>query len=216
MNYVMLFKGQNLMAASEQLVIPATEIKAIQNVAELGCKLNLLLEEEQSRTEAAEQEGYKKGYQQGREDGLQQALDDMSARLTELAALVDHRHRELRASVARIAVQIVRKIAAEVGAGEMVISLAETASQELVPSETLVVKVHPRNLEKVAEGLQLPSGATARHKHLVVRADDTLDMYDCVLQAEYGSVIAGLEVQLEKLETVLKAGQEGSDGEAGR
>lgn len=206
MTYLTLIHDPNTCVASNQLVIPAAELTTAQNAIDLGDKLESLLSEEQSRIDSAVRDGYQDGFQRGKEEGFQHKLDELSGRLSELTVLIDQRHCDLQDSVARIAIQVVRKIAAEVGAREMVFSLAETAAKELVPGETLVVEVSPGMQDEVAEHLASPASKTTRHTYLEVRVNHNLEPFDCVLKTEHGSVIAGLNAQLENLETILAAG----------
>ncbi len=202
MTFVTLIHDPQVSIASDKLVIPAAELKLTQDAVHLGSNLACLLNEEQNRIETAEQEGYESGYQRGKEDGLRNALDDLSAGLKDLAVSLEQRDAELQRSVARVAIQVVRKIASEVGSREMVASLAKTAARELVAVERLVVAVHPDMLEAVVERLRAPVDESW-NKHLEVQADESLALFDCVLHTETGSVVAGLDAQLANLEKAL-------------
>ncbi|WP_457671021.1 FliH/SctL family protein [Thiolapillus sp.] len=209
MTYVTLIQDPMLSLASDKLVIPATELPAVLDAVDLASNLARLLNEEKHRIEAAERDGFENGYERGREEGLRQALDDLSTGLKALSEKMDRREDELQRSVARLAIEIVRKIAVEVGAREMVVSLAQTAARELVSTERIVVAVHPKMLETVVEQLRMPTGK-AGYQRLEVQADDALDPFDCVLHTKSGSVVAGLDAQLENLQRVLEEAGEKS------
>ena len=202
MTYLALIHDPTVCVASDKLVIPAAELASLKNAVELGENLAHLLFQEQGRIDSAERQGYEKGYKQGRAEGLQQGLEQLSDSLVELVERVDQLHSQLQVSAVKIAIQIVRKIAVEVGEQAMVVSLAETAVQELLPSGKLVVKVHPDLWETVAERLNALQ-KNLSHPHMEVRTDDTLALFDCVLDTEHGSVIAGLETQLANLGKAL-------------
>jgi len=204
MTFVALVRDPSVSLTTDQLVIRADDVQALNNAVDVGRRLTRLLEESEQQLASARQRAFDEGHAAGKEAGLLAARDEISAQLTAMA-LAAHRQRiALQGSVARLAIQVVRKLAGEIGAPEMVAGLAQTAASDLLPGTSLTVRVHP----SVADAVSMRLGAAqsahpGKTLHVEIRVDDALDPFDCTLDTACGTAIAGLEAQLKRLETAL-------------
>ena len=95
-----------------------------------------------------------------------------------------------------------RKLAGEIDAGELVAALARQAVRQLLDDEPVTLLVHPAMAERVR------AQADARDAHgpaVAVQEDPTLAPLDCRLVTRSGTTLAGLDVQLRRLEAAWDA-----------
>lgn len=222
MTFVALVRDTSISLVTDEQVLAAADVQALASAVDMGCRLTQLLEQSKQAITSARQDAFEKGHAAGKAAGLLAARDDVAAELTSLAVEAQRQRMALQGSVARLAIQVVRKLAGEVGAPEMVAGLVQTAAADLSPGVSLTLRVYPSVVDAVRTRLDTaPSG---KPLHVEVHADDTLNPFDCILDTACGTTIAGLDAQLKRLEaalagkakTVAPAGLVGSDASTNR
>lgn len=193
MSFLLLHKGGAGTLLTDDPVVPAAEIPALQQSLKLLShaegRLETVAQQAAALADAAKQEGF----EAGRRLGEAAAAAQISARLFDLEVKAAQIRAEQRVEAAKLAIEIVRRIAAEVGTETLVAGLAEKAASELAPDTHSVVRVSPASRESVSERL-------ARFDRLTVTADPLLSDDDCVVETSSGVIRAGLETQLAAIE----------------
>ena len=204
MTFVALVCDSSVNLSSDELVLGAKHVLALDSAVDVGRYLTQLLEQSGQEISEAKQRAFDEGHSAGKAAGLLAARDDMAAELTAMALDAHHQRIALQGSVARLAIQVVRKLAGEIGASEMVAGLAQTAASDLLPGASLTLWVHPSLVDVVRARLSATQSAHPdKSLHVEICADDTLDLFDCTLDTACGTIIAGLDAQLKCLETAL-------------
>ena len=144
----------------------------------------------------AEQDGYRDGHRQGLTEARAEHAERIAAHERRTAERLD----SLRDAVADVAVQVVRRIADEVGPPETVAALARRAVRDLLPGHQIAVHVHPDCRGAVTARL------TPLDPGLEVVPDPDLAPTDCRIVSPDGRIDAGLETQLAALERAFAKG----------
>lgn len=209
MTFVALVRDTSVSLATDEQVLAAADVQALASAVDMGRRLTQLLEQSEQAIASARQDAFEKGHAAGKAAGLLAARDDVAAELTSLAVEAQRQRMALQGSVARLAIQVVRKLAGEVGAPEMVAGLAQTAAADLLPGVSLTLRVYPSAVDAVRTRLDTArSASSGKPLHVEVHADDTLNPFDCILDTACGTTIAGLDAQLARLEAALAGSTE--------
>jgi type III secretion protein L len=183
---------------TDDAVIPAREIAALRSASEtLTAAASLrdaVVAERDAATAAATAAGYAAGHAAGREAAAAEAR----AALFDLTLRAADERGRARADVSRLALEVVRRIAGEIGDAATVAALADRAAAELLPDTVAVVRVAPEAREPTADRLQAYPGLT-------VLGDAALGATDCVIETPLGASHAGLDVQLAAVERAWSA-----------
>jgi len=201
MTFIALLHDPVITLATDQLVLRADEVQPVRDAVQLAERVTQHLEETEEQLNLARQRAHDEGYAAGKAAGLQAGREEIAGELTTLMAAAYQQRLALQGSVARLAIQVVRKVAGEIGATEIVAGLAQTAAGELASGTSLRLWVHPTVVESVRA--RLNSATEANALHVEIRADETLDPFDCTLSTDCGETVAGLDDQLKRLEMVL-------------
>ena len=129
----------------------------------------------------------------GYREGEAAAAADVQRRLFALSLDLAAERNRLRGDVARLAVEVVRRVAGELGEAPLVAALAERATAGLLPDDIATVRVAPGAQAAVRHRLARLHGVT-------VTADGTLAPNDCVVETKLGVSHAGLDTQLAAIE----------------
>lgn len=203
MALVTFINNDQLTLGSSKLVYAPEEINSLTNVIEQAELLQDIYSAESEKIESAAKDGYLTGYEKGQEEGYEAALEHIAVKLVLLAKEADGTRDQLEESAAKIAVQIVEKIATDVGQKEMIVALAKSAAKNMVSRETVVLRVHPDNYDYVSKEALESDHVASRIVEVV--GDPTLTESDCVLETEYGQIKADLQTQLRVLSEQLYA-----------
>jgi len=204
MTYITLYRDPSVSIATDQLVLDTNEIQSVNNAVDLAFQAEKYLGEVESDLNDAKQRAFEQAFEAGRVAGIQAGRDEIADRLTSLTENAHQQRMALQGSVARLAVQVVRKVAGEIGASEMVANLAHTAASDLVPGSSLKLWVHPDVVETVNSRLNSPDSVLqGKSLHIEIRTDESLDPFDCTLSTDHGHTVAGLKDQLNRLEKIL-------------
>ena len=188
-------RNKNFTLMSDSLVYEPEELNTLQNILEQASQVHQLINNEKQEIEQAAEKGYNDGYDKGQSAGYEAALEHIATKLVSLAKEANAARSELRESAGDIALQIVDKIAGEIGPKDTVKALALSASKQMTPFETIVLRVHPDNQESLLHELVESEGANSKIVEVV--ADPGLGEQDCVLETEHGHIKAGLQTQLK-------------------
>lgn len=204
MSLLTLFRSERGFVATDRLVFAPEELDGVQSSAELAAHLDGLLTRESDRIDQATEQARAAGEAAGREQGLAAAAKEVADQLQGF----DQKHRkavdDMRAETTSLALEIVRRIAADVAPADWLAAQAARASEELLEHAPLVLRVHPDQASSVRDALQAKSSAFDD-----VVADDTLAIDACTIESRVGRVDASLSSQLQRLGE-LDLGPDGS------
>jgi flagellar biosynthesis/type III secretory pathway protein FliH len=139
-------------------------------------------------TDAGREEGRAVGYREGRAAGEAAG----AALLAEIAARDRARDARRAQEVARLALEVVRRIAGALGPADTIAALAERAVDAVATTGATTVRVAPVALAAAEARLGARNGL-----HIV--ADPALTPDDCVIETELGRAHAGLDTQLAQI-----------------
>lgn len=198
MSYVLIHRDPATTLLADDPVIPKRDVGRLKDGLGLLERLRSLGEAAETRIkergEAAHETGWSRGYQ----EGAAEARREYAELFTTLERAATRDHEESRRQSVVLALEVVRRIAGEVGENEFLSAIAEKAVHDLVPDGAVLVRVHPDRLDAVRSKL---AGQGAR---LEIEADDALGPTDCVLVSSFGRIEAGLETQLAALEHAFR------------
>jgi type III secretion protein L len=204
-SYVALFVTEDVNIATARRVLPAGELRALADGRDLLAALRASREADGVRLAVAADKARDAGFAEGLAAGRLAARDELARAQLELAAHAQRERVALRqqaeASVAMLALEVVRKLAGDLDAADLVASIARQAVRQLVDDEPVTLVVHPAAVERVRE-------RTAGGTHgpaISVQEDAALAPLDCRLVTRSGSAVAGLEIQLRRLESAWGA-----------
>ncbi|MED5621616.1 FliH/SctL family protein [Ideonella sp. BN130291] len=206
MSYVALFATGDLSVATDRRVLPPGEVQSLQHAQALVQALQAQRELADARALAAADKARREGYASGFAAGEAAARKQLAQAQVDLASRAQREREALRAqteaTVAMLALEVVRKLAGEIDAAELVSALARTAVQQLIEDEPVTLVVHPAVARRVRERCQRAAAGDARWPTVSVEEDATLKPFDCRLVTRAGTTVAGLDAQLRRLETV--------------
>lgn len=192
MSFLVLHADRLATALTDDPLVPAEDVGRVQEA------LGLLAEAGKLRTGAGEaidtarETARAEGFAQGRAEGLAAAESERQAELFRIALRDRELQRERQKDIARLALEVVRRIAGELDDGAMVAGLAELAAAQLAPDSVAVVRVAPAALDAARARLDGRAGLT-------VQADPSLGREDCVIETALGRTHAGLDTQLAQI-----------------
>lgn len=208
MSYTVLFGRKSIQLSSKNLVIPAAHVKSFDTAIECAEEMRKMLEQEQARVDTAAQVARQEGFAQGHLEG-KQVVEAAFADVVE--QMIHERHAQQEAArdaVCSLALAVVRKLAASLGAHEMVPALLEQALTSLMPDRFASVRVHPDLVEAVRA--RLPDLGYP----IEVVGDDGLEPFGCVLDHPQGQQVVSLETQLSVIGAALDVEPASQDLEA--
>lgn len=198
MSYVVVHGGPEGALLARGWRVPAAEVAQLRDGAALLAEAERTGAAVQARVEAAEaearREGYAAGVEEGRRAAAVAAADSLSALTREVRAVAA----TTRDALGRLSLEVVRRIAAEVGPQTMLEAVAEKTVREVLSEQPLVVRVAPAAAPGVAQRLW-PLNA-----ELEVVGDAAVGEGECVVVSRHGSTHAGLAVQLAALDRAFR------------
>jgi flagellar biosynthesis/type III secretory pathway protein FliH len=206
MAFVTLINQDATSMSCDQLVFSAQEVQALKGIDALHQSLSQRVQKQEQDIREAMEKGYHEGYSKGLKEAEAEGREALATQLAENALALDKERCQLRDSVVALALQVVQKIAVDIGADKMVASLAATAAQEMIPEGDTVLYVNP---EAIVEVQRAVSGFEQFHSpgvSLSVKGDETLALHDCIFESPLGSTVASLDYQLAALEKILMSG----------
>lgn len=188
MSWLLWHRRGDTRVAGSRLVLRAAEVPLLRDAQALRDALEQRLADEESRITAAAAEArdaaFAGGLAAGRAESERQLLDTV-ARLDQAA--VEERER-MRNQVGALALQVVRKMLGPFAGPDLLVALAESATNELLPAPPMACTVHPDRVEALRGRLRCD-----------VRADPSFAPDACRLETEHGSIEVSLDAQLGRL-----------------
>lgn len=197
MSYVVLHADQFTTALATNPIVPSAQVDRFRDALRLFEEAGRVREEARGSIDEARGEGRAEGFEAGRREGRAAGEEEMRGELLRLTERAQADEPRRRAEIAALALEVVRRIAGEVGDAAMVAGLAERAAAAVSPDLTAVVRVAPAAAAAVSARLGDRPG-------VAVEEDPALGPTDCVVETPYGRTHAGLEVQLAQVERVFR------------
>jgi flagellar biosynthesis/type III secretory pathway protein FliH len=193
MTFLVLHADRLATTLADDPLVPAADVGRVQDALALLAQAGDLRRGAEATTDAAREAARVEGFAAGRAEGLAAAEAERQAELFRIALRDSELQRERQKDIARLALEVVRRIAGEIDKGAMVAGLAERAAAQLAPDSMAVVRVAPEAAEAVRVRLDGRAG-------LSVEADPLLEGQDCVIETALGRTHAGLDTQLAQIE----------------
>jgi flagellar biosynthesis/type III secretory pathway protein FliH len=193
MSFLVLHADRLATALTDDPLVPATDVRRVQDALALLAEAGDLRHGAEEAIHAARAAAHAEGFAAGREEGLAAGEIERQAELFRIAMRDSELQRERQKDIARLALEVVRRIAGELDDGVMVAGLAERAAAQLAPDSGAVVRVAPAAAEVVRARLNGRAG-------LSVEADPLLGEQDCVIETPLGRTHAGLDTQLAQID----------------
>lgn len=193
MSFLVLHADRLATALTDDPLVPAADVGRVQDALALFAEAGDLRQGAEEAIQAARAAAHAEGFAAGHEQGLAAAETERQAELFRIALRDSELQRERQKDIARLALEVVRRIAGELDDGVMVAGLAERAAAQLAPDSVAVVRVAPAAAEVVRARLKARAG-------LSVEADPLLGDQDCVIETALGRTHAGLDTQLAQIE----------------
>jgi len=209
MNLVTLVNTEGVMLSSGKLVYAVDETHALRSSVATAEALATLLSDSEARVARAADEGRSSGYEAGRAVGLEEIRNTLATEMTRLADQARQAQEVMQAEAVTLAMQIVRRIAADLAPEDSLLALAQSAAQECREEQSVVLRVHPWRLRAVQEKITLRAAAG---KDLLITdavADASLPESGCVLETRFGAIVADLDTQLDALTRNLDGASDG-------
>ncbi len=201
MSFLVWQRSAEARIASSRLVLRAHEVPLLQDAQSLRDRLERLCGEQEQRNAEAARQAREQGHALGFEQGQHEAAETLAAQwLEQSRAAADERER-LRGEVGALALQVVRKLLGAFADDAVLVALADTAADDILPAQPLALAVHPDRCEAVRARLA-SAGTRLRCE---VRGDTACAVDTCRIETEHGSVDVSLEVQLARLEAAWRA-----------
>jgi len=186
--------------ASDRRVLRAAEVPALQEADRLLADLRELFEQEQDRVDAACAQAREEGLRQGLARAEGQSREQLALALTRLTQAHEEQCRRQQRDVARLALEVFRKLLGPLPADEGLARLAVQAARELLPARTWRLHVHPGRMDGLrAALLAIDPEDKAGLASAEIVADAELAEGDCRLVTEFGSADASLATQVQRL-----------------
>lgn len=201
MTYTLIASAPGAALLTDQSIIPREDAAKVESAAEMVALAQARLAVVESYRTAQGQVGHAEGFAAGYEEGRALAAREAAETVARLHGEMEAAREQLRAATGRLALDVVRRIAVELGPEATLAALAERAVRDVLPDAPITVHVAPASVGAVTTRLW-PIGAT-----IEVQADETLTPGDCIIETAAGRSHAGLEVQLAALERVFERDQ---------
>lgn len=195
--YTVLHGRRSLQIATNRLVIPAAEVGSFVSAVHCAQALTSLLEHERARVTSTLNAAQEEGLSQGKREAERAAAAAVAESVGRMAQNLQAQQVAAREAVSTLAMAVVSKLSASLGAHQVVPALIEQAVIELLPERATRVRVSPEVLE-----------ATRRHLAAMdlaaeVRVDETLNPFDCVIESVQGQNVVSLDTQLAAIGKAL-------------
>lgn len=197
MTYIVLHADQAATALADDPVVPATELRALNNAITLFAEAGRIRTDAERQIQEACERGRSEGFAAGHMEGLAAAAKDVAAELFRLAVRDGEERRRRQEEITTLALEVVRRLVGKLGDERIVAGLAERAAAELAPDTVATVRVPSAHGEAVKTRLKGRAGLT-------VEPDPTLSGMDCVVETALGRNYAGLETQLALIEAAWR------------
>lgn len=196
MSFLAIHRSSHTSLSTDTPWLAADEWTACASAAELLERLQQLHASRAARIEQALEDARREGFAAGCEQALQETAGRLAAAWQHAADAAQVEAQSLRDAVLALSVRLVQHIARDLAAPDIVSALLRRASEELMPDQPAVVRVHPDVADAVRTRLDHPAA-------LELRADPTLEPLGCVFDTPAGQLIASWQAQLDRVQKGL-------------
>jgi flagellar biosynthesis/type III secretory pathway protein FliH len=197
--YTVVHGRDSVQIALDRLVIPAQEVETFTSALQCAEALAQLLSGAQARIERELSEARDEGFREGRRQAHELSAQEVARSIDRMVQSFQAHEAATRQAIGTLALAVVGKLSATLGAERMVPALVEQAIQELLPQQALRVRVPPELAVATRRHLE-GAGLSAE-----VRADESLGGFDCTIDCAHGQQLAGLDTQLAAVAHALGA-----------
>lgn len=192
MTLILIAQTPQATLAHKGRIIKAEHVSTAQHANFLLGKLGDVIAEAKEQALAAQQAALA-------EENHQQC----NAKLMALAVEADRLNAVQKSTVAHLALEVVRRIAPDIGSAVLLPAMIEKIVRELVQ--------HPRLNIFVPSAALAPTRArlAAQDIAIDISIDETLSAFDCRIETPHGSIDGSLETQLSALEVAFEQGRRG-------
>lgn len=155
------------------------------------------------------EEAWQKGYAEGIDAAAEQSRD-IIAQAEEMRNEAQREHEEMIAGMEEEMLDLVMAVARKVVAGELatdrevIVRLIRDALPKCSNKEGAILRVSPEDADRLAEDREgLLSGIEGADS-LEIKKDSTLHEGDCIIETKLGSVDAGVDTRLDKIEEAFR------------
>jgi len=185
-------------------ILPAAEARAWQD----GFVLLETARREAQQTRDRARHAYASEYARGYDDGKAAGDADAARLVAETVAKVDHYLAGLKAEVAGLAVDIVKRVLGEFEVSDLVAHAADRAIADIRRARFIRLSIHPDVLDAVRSRLG-PMLENNRFGFAIeVRADGELAPGACIVTTDFAVVDASVDTQIDTISAILAAEDE--------
>ncbi len=203
MTFIALHKNEDTSLGTTRWLLNPEELTACESAIELLQRLQTLHDERSNNLQQAMEQARLAGFEQGREEALRAVVPQLLAAWEQAATHSQVQIHALRDAVIQLSHQVVQRVAFGLAPADVVVGLVARAVENLLPTQGVVVRVHPRLETAVRE--QLLASSPPLPLRLEVRPDTSLNLLDCEIETPQGRVLAGLNTQLANLSNEMRS-----------
>jgi flagellar biosynthesis/type III secretory pathway protein FliH len=198
MSFVLLHADRLRSVAASDALVRARDVDSVRDAAALLVEAGRLRDSAEQDIAAAREAAHEAGREEGRALGRAAAAEAMTEALARIEAAAAEREAKRQGDVARLALEVVRRMAGDLGDAALVAGLAERAAASVTAEAGAIVRVAPGVADAVRDRLRARA-------ELTVEGDAALSPHDLVLETPLGRTHAGLETQLAAIERAWAA-----------
>ncbi|HXB14765.1 MAG TPA: FliH/SctL family protein [Solirubrobacteraceae bacterium] len=200
MSFLLWQRDRDVAIASRRRVLTAAEVGPLLDAQALcQCVADLAASRAAKIDEAADA-ARTAARIEGLELGRREAREEISTTLSSLAATAAAERDRLRGEVGSLALEVVRKILGQFAPEVVLVALARSALDEMLPAPAVTLVIHPDRVDAVRESLADERvGDCANGACIEVRADPGCAPDDCRIETALGVVDAALAVRLARI-----------------
>lgn len=207
-----------LTEASPEELLRRAEKKSEAIIAEAKAEAQSIIDQARARAEeeagAITEEAWQRGYVEGMESAAMQnrALLEEAEKIKQNAAEEYEKILAgMEADILELAVRIARKaVAGELKTNrDVILQLVSSALAECSEKKGAVIRVSPEDYEYLDENMERLAQLSEGADELDIRPDGSMKPGGCTVETPLGSIDAGAETRLEKIEEALKEEYEG-------
>ena len=193
MSFVVVHADRRQTVLADDPVVPAARVGDVREAATLLAEARAMREATEADTAAARTAAFDAGHAEGLAQGRADAAKAADAAMLQLTAEAQAAETRRQGEVARLAIEVIRRIAGDLGQADVVAALAERATAGIGGDTNAIVRVPPAVLDAVRARL-------GERQNLTIEADTSVADTDCIVETPLGTVHAGLETQLAAIE----------------
>jgi flagellar assembly protein FliH len=203
---------------SPEELLKRAEKKAEAIIAEARAEAERLIEEARARAEeearAIEEEAWQKGYAEGMDAAAAQSRSmlEEAGKIRQDAA---EEYEKILAGMEKDILELAVKIARKAVAGELttnrdvIIQLVSSALAECSEKKGAVIRVSPEDYDYLSENTERLAQLAEGADEAEIKPDASMKPGDCIIETPLGSIDAGADTRLDKIEEALEEEYEG-------